>query len=157
MMKVWGQTLGQKERRRHREGMEEMANEGNKVRMAYYRAKTVLTVPNGEQTHFSSPTATKSFRLFLLCGCIHSTSVCPLKLYWIRRISAMWQPHELHMLLKMTKISQSIGQKDNDAEKDVISGGNAALTLASLSPVGQISGTILKTLLVFCALKKRQC
>lgn len=47
--------------------------EAGEVGMAYYRAKTMLSVPSGgAQTHLISPTATKSFRLFLLKNCIYS-------------------------------------------------------------------------------------
>lgn len=54
-MKVQEQTLGQKERWRHRKSREEEEEmmgkvAGKKERMAYYRAKTMLSVPSGAQT-----------------------------------------------------------------------------------------------------------
>lgn len=52
----------------------------DKVRMVYYRAKTVLTVPSGakkktQNTPLFSPTATKSLILFLLFSCNHSVEL----------------------------------------------------------------------------------
>lgn len=51
-MKVREQTLGQKERWRWGYGGgNDGANKRDEGRMAYYRAKTMLTVPSGAQTH----------------------------------------------------------------------------------------------------------
>lgn len=60
--KVWEQTLGQKERCRRRRD-EDMAKKRDMVRMAYYRAKTMLTVQRSARTPLISPTARKSFQV----------------------------------------------------------------------------------------------
>lgn len=73
------------------------ANKRDEGRMAYYRAKTMLTVPSGAQTHLSLLLLPQS-----LSGCSFFTTAftpqsCPLpfalKIYKDKvDISAPWQP-----------------------------------------------------------------
>lgn len=159
-MKVREQTLGQEERWRHREGMEEMANKNGKLKKAYYRAKTVPTVPSGEQTHLSFLLLPQS-----LSGCSFFTAAfAPTSPLQFDLLSSKWidggyQQHGNRMnymwCWKYPRYPKGSCKRTN-MKRRICVWRKCSLTLASLSPVGQSAGTIFKTLLVFCALKKKK-
>lgn len=61
-------------------------------------------------------------------------------------------PNEAKNKLPTTTLIVSVAEIDQDIPKYRVNDAEKwSLTLARLSPVGQSAGTILKTLLVFCA------